>query len=203
MGLLGSFKVLWHSGLSLGFLYVAVSPILSVLGLGPLSSLVQSNVKLLLILVATVLLVAIAAIFLSGLVVLTGWKATPRHSLKTRLLMALPVGVLTFLVSGILSPMIPIPILPLVVAGLLIWSILRFISTQLVPPPSNIINVDEAEERASRFWRSRNAADSKPTTLGAVLEGNRWIITLSGKEKTGQLDIDAHTGMVNGWRQNL
>ena len=153
MGLLGSFKLLWYSGLSLGFLYVAVSPILNAFGLEPLNSLVQGNIKLLLILVATILLIAIAAIFVSGLIVLTGWKATPRTSLKTRILMALPLGVLTFLVSGALSPMIPVPILPIVIAVLLIWSILRFTSTQLVPQQANTISVDEAEERAAKFWR--------------------------------------------------
>ena len=72
MRILGSFKVLWYSGLSLGFLYFATSPILNALGIEPLSNLVQGNIKLLLILVAAVLLIAIATIFLSGLVALTG-----------------------------------------------------------------------------------------------------------------------------------
>ena len=202
MGLLGSFKVLWYSSLSLGFLYIATSPILNALEIEPLSNLVQGNIKLLLILVAAVLLIAVATIFLSGLVVLTGWKAKPRPSLKTRFLMALPVGILTFLISGALSPLIPMPLLPLVIAGLLVWSILRVISAQLVPQP-DLINVDDAEERAVKFWASRNPGDSKPTPLNAVLEGDRWIITLSGGEKTGQLDIDSHTGLVSGWRLSL
>ena len=203
MRILGSFKVLWYSGLSLGFLYFETSPILNALGIEPLSNLVQGNIKLLLILVAAVLLIAIATIFLSGLVVLTGWIAKPRPPLKTRLLMALPVGVLTFLISGILSPLVPIPILPLVIAGLLVWSILRVISAQLVPQQPDLINVDDAEERAVKFWASRNAGDSKPTPLSAVLDGDRWIITLSGRDKMGQLDIDSHTGVVSGWRLSL
>src|SRR2546429_569197 len=82
--------------------------------------------------------ILVATIFLSGLVVLTGWKAKPRPSLKTRFLMALPVGILTFLISGALSPLIPMPLLPLVIAGLLVWSILRVISAQLVPQPDLI-----------------------------------------------------------------
>src|SRR5437867_13161365 len=100
MGLLGNFRILWYTTLSLSFLYIAISPVLNAMGLQPLNILVKGDIELLLILSATILVAAIGIIFLSGLLILTGWKANPKLPRATRLPLALVLGFLAFLVSG-------------------------------------------------------------------------------------------------------
>src|SRR5215471_6078829 len=201
MGLLGTAKLLWYATISLGLTYLGSSPILNLLGLDPVGTIIQGNLKLLL-LITTVLLAAIVGIvFLLGLLVLTGWKTKLGLPIKTRLLAAFPVGILTLLISGALSAAIPVPILPMILSAGLLWSLLRFASEEVMRDKHEILSVDQAEEAAVKFWLSRSPTSTKPSPTGAILDGSRWIITLLNGEKTGQFDVNTETGIVSGWRQ--
>ena len=200
MGLLRGFKLLWYTTVSLGFAYFGLSRILDAFGLGPLTGAVQGDIELLLLITASILLGIVATVFVSGYLVLRGWRGGPTVPKKVRLLLAVPVGIAILVLSGALSFLVPVPILPIIIAALLIWSILRFTSSQVFPPKPKQLDVDGAEELAVKFWRSRNPEDSKPIPLSAILDGDRWTITITGKEGTGQLDIDARNGVVTGWR---
>ncbi len=200
MGLLRSFKLLWYGTVSLGLGYLGISPLLEAFGLGPLGGVVQGDIKLLLIILAIILLVGAVTVGVTGYLVIGGWRAGSRVPRRLRLLLAVPVGIVTLILGGALSILVPIPVLPIVIAALLIWSILRFLSSQVFSSKPTWIDVDSAEELAVKFWRSRSPDDRKPTPLSASLDGDRWIITLTGKESTGRLDIDARSGIVTGWR---
>ena len=200
MGLLRGFKLLWYTTVSLGFAYFGLSPILDAFGLGPFTGAVQGDIKLLLIITASILLGIVATVFVSGYLVLGGWRGGPAVPRKVRLLLAMPVGIAILILSGALSFLVPIPILPIIIAALLIWSILRFTSSQAFPPKQRQLDVDGAEELALKFWRSRNPEEAKPIPVSAILEGDHWAITMRGGERTAQLDIDARNGVVTGWR---
>jgi len=201
MGILGTAKLLWYATISLGLTYLGTSPILSLLGLDPVGTLIQGNLKLLLIITTTLLAIIIGLVFVLGIAVLTGWRSKPGLPLKTRLLAAFPVGILTILVSGAFSAAIPIPILPVILSAGLIWALLRFASEEIMRDKHKILGVDEAEEAAVKLWQSRNRSTGKPSPTGAVLDGNRWIITFLNGGTTGQIDVDTTTGIVSGWRQ--
>lgn len=199
MGLLRGFRLLWYTTVSLGFTFFGLSPILDAFGLGPLTGAVQGDIKLLLIITASILLGIVATIFVSGYLVLGGWRGGPDVPRKVRLVLAMPVGIAILILSGALSFLVPIPILPIIIAALLIWSILRFTSSQAFPPKQRQLDVDGAEELALKFWRSRNP-EAKPIPVSAILDGDHWAITMRGGERTAQLDIDARNGVVTGWR---
>ena len=201
MGILGTAKLLWYATISLGLTYLGTSPILNLLGLDPIGTLIQGNLKLLLVITTTLLAIIIGLVFILGIAVLTGWRTKPGLPIKTQLLAAFPVGILTLLVSGAFSTAIPVPILPTILSAGLLWSLLRFASEEIMRDKHDIVSVDQAEEAAVKFWRSRRLSTSKPSSTGAVLDGNRWIITLLNGETTGQFDVDTQTGIVSGWRQ--
>ncbi len=201
MGILGSARLLWYATISLGLTYLGATPILNLLGLDPIGTILQGNLKLLLIITTTLLAIIIGLVFILGIGVLTGWRSKPQLPLKTRLLAAFPIGILTLLVSGAFSAAIPIPILPIILSAALLWSLLRFASQEIMRDKHNILSVDQAEEAAVKFWESRNPSSDKPSPAGAVLDGNRWIITLLNQDQTGQIDVDTATGIVSGWRQ--
>ena len=201
MGILGTAKLLWYATISLGLTYLGTSPILNLLGFDPIGTLIEGNLKLLLVIITTLLAIIIGLVFILGIAVLTGWRTKPRLPIKIRLLAAFPVGILTLLVSGAFSTAIPVPILPTILSAGLLWSLLRFASEEIMRDKHDIVSVDQAEEAAVKFWRSRRLSTSKPSSTGAVLDGNRWIITLLNGETTGQFDVDTQTGIVSGWRQ--
>jgi len=201
MGILGTAKLLWYATISLGLTYLGTSPILNLLGLDPIGTLIQGNLKLLLVITTTLLAIIIGLVFILGIAVLTGWRTKPGLPIKTQLLAAFPVGILTLLVSGAFSTAIPVPILPTILSAGLLWSLLRFASEEIMRDKHDIVSVDQAEEAAVKFWRSRRLSTSKPSSTGAVLDGNRWMITLLNGETTGQFDVDTQTGIVSGWRQ--
>ena len=201
MGILGTAKLLWYATISLGLTYLGTSPILNLLGFDPIGTLIQGNLKLLLVITTTLLAIIVGLVFILGIAVLTGWRTKPGLPIKTQLLAAFPVGILTLLVSGAFSTAIPVPILPTILSAGLLWSLLRFASEEIMRDKHDIVSVDQAEEAAVKFWRSRRLSTSKPSSTGAVLDGNRWIITLLNGETTGQFDVDTQTGIVSGWRQ--
>ena len=201
MGILGTAKLLWYATISLGLTYLGTSPILNLLGLDPIGTLIQGNLKLLLVITTTLLAIIIGLVFILGIAVLTGWRTKPGLPIKTQLLAAFPVGILTLLVSGAFSTAIPVPILPTILSAGLLWSLLRFASEEIMRDKHDILSVDQAEEAAVKFWQSRKLSTAKPSSTGAVLDGNRWIITLLNGETTGQFDVDTQTGIVSGWRQ--
>ena len=201
MGILGTAKLLWYATISLGLTYLGTSPILNLLGLDPIGTLIQGNLKLLLVITTTLLAIIIGLVFILGIAILNGWRTKPGLPIKTRLLAAFPVGILTLLVSGAFSTAIPVPILPTILSAGLLWSLLRFASEEIMRDKHDIVSVDQAEEAAVKFWRTRRLSTGKPSSTGAVLDGNRWIITLLNGETTGQFDVDTQTGIVSGWRQ--
>ena len=98
MGILGTAKLLWYATISLGLTYLGTSPILNLLGLDPIGTLIQGNLKLLLVITTTLLAIIIGLVFILGIAVLTGWRTKPGLPIKTQLLAAFPVGILTLLV---------------------------------------------------------------------------------------------------------
>src|SRR5262249_33085717 len=125
MGILGTAKLLWYATISLVLTYLGTSPILNLLGLDPIGTIIQGDLKLLLVITTTLLAIIIGLVFVLGIAVLTGWRTKPGLPMKIRLLVAFPLGILTLLLSGAFSAAIPIPILPIILSAGLIWSVLR------------------------------------------------------------------------------
>jgi len=138
--------------------------------------------SILLIIIAVVFVILVAWTTALGYFVLTGWCRYRQIPLGIRLLAGLLIGTAITFVSAPVGLLIPIPLVPSVIAAVVAWYLLR----RLLAPNSveRQPDISQVERTAIQHLRSEGELDPI-RTLDLHLENNAWDgLFLAGRQGT-------------------
>jgi len=203
MDMLAGIKKLAGLLLLISFISFALSPIKSLFGIQqpPIDNAIEL-LRYVMISGFVTIVFAVAAIFVLGYIVLTGWREHRRIPKIIRLLLAFILGALVFSLSGPISLIIPIPLVSVVLTTLLLWVVLRTVYNLLPNDEQGSIRIDEAILFAKDFIK-RVEPSANVNVLESRTNGKNWEITLytdSPSLRKYYINIDAKTGGIVKWK---
>ncbi|MGC9014897.1 MAG: hypothetical protein ACP5KW_11030, partial [Thermoproteota archaeon] len=143
--------------LLLSFFSLIAIPITNLIGVSPPSQLsdIIEFTRLAIVFVFAAIAVIVLIIFGVGYFTLTGWRNYKAIPKLVRLFIALILGYVVFTISGPIAMLIPVPILPIIIATILLWAVLRSISSILADKvysqKGNVIQIEKAVASAKSF----------------------------------------------------
>ncbi len=192
--------------LMLSFFYFTAIPITNVIGVSPPSQLsdITEFIRLTIIFIFAVIAVIVLIIFVVGYFILTGWrnyKAIPKF---VRLFIAFILGYVAFTFSGPIAMLISVPILPIIIAAILLWAVLRSINIladKAYSQKGNAIQIEKAIASAKSFMSKMDPSTREFSIQESRIADGAWEVLLYAKN-SGQkyrIKIDGSTGSVIAW----
>lgn len=207
MDLLKFAKRLAEALLALSFMYFTSSPIMKLVGIMPPEQV--ANVADILKFVVSACLIIFAAIvgitIGLGFLILTGWQDCKIIPKPLKLCFAFALGAVALLLSGPLSLLIPVPILPTIITSLLLWGALRGISKLGVSAEfrkKHLLTVQDAIKVATSFINQLEPESEDMNVAEAKIDGDHWMVFLSSQRlrKNYKIKLDGCTGEITEWK---
>jgi hypothetical protein len=199
MNILGALKKLLTALLSISFLYFMVMPILNFMGV-QIPHDVTNLTSSVILLISLAIIVAVLIMLGLGYCALTGWRNYKALPKVVRILLAFILGVAIFFLTGPLSILLPIPLLPLVVATVLLWTVLRALSNLIIKGEGGqrgVIDLEKAFFGAKSFLKKWHLVSGEELALEECkMVDDGWEIVLSSKSSRFRLRLDK-TGSVS------
>jgi len=205
MNILSGVKRLAETLVLLSFVSFTASPITSMLGIEqPPVNDALGIVKFAMITGVVIIVVAIGAVLGFGYLILTAWKGHRRIPRSIKLLLSFALGALAFSLSGPISMVLPLPMLPTVLTTILLWGSLRAISGALPNMEPNTIGMPDAIASARILVKQLEPNTDNIEVLASKCNGKSWKVSLlSGQSrKKYEMEIDAQTGGAIKWKIN-
>ena len=203
MDILQGVKKLAEALLLLSFVSFTASPITQFLGIQqpPVNNTVDT-IRFFIIVGFVAIAVAIAAVFGSGYLILTGWRDHKRLPKAIRLMLAFALGALAFSLSGPISTFIPIPFIPTVLMTIMLWGVLRAVSNAFPGPEPETVQVSEAIASARYLVKQVEPASQNIDILESKANGKSWKVYLLSQPSTRkfEVEIDMQNGGVRKWK---
>jgi hypothetical protein len=161
---------------------------------------VQFSLAAMILIGTTLLLGAIALIFISGYVALTGWRGASAMPLLLKVTATFMLGLFIFAVAAVVGAYIPIPILPIVIVTAVFWLIFRKLSeaSQLGGAAAGV-PVAQAEAIALQALQAR-LPNVTLTATGAQTDAGKWELIFKGSDGNAyQATVDPRTGNIRSW----
>jgi len=193
--------------LLLSFFSFTAIPITNLIGVSPPSQLgdITEFTRLAIIFIFAVIAVTILIMFGVGYFTLTGWRNYKAIPKLVRLFIAFILGYVAFTFSGPIAMLIPVPILPIIIAAILLWATLRSISSILVQKApsqkSNVIQIEKAIASAKSFINKMDPSTKELDIQESRIANGAWEVLLQA-ENSGQkyrVKIDGSSGSVIAW----
>jgi ABC-type transport system involved in multi-copper enzyme maturation permease subunit len=178
---------------------LGLGPLLNFLNLNslPLTQDIPAILERLLTLIAVILLGMVLITIGVGYGVLTGWRNRERIAWPLKLLIAFVLGIVTFFFAGLISTLVKIPLVPLIIAGVLLWILLRFISSRI----GSAVKYTTLEQaiQAVKSFHTRMTGSPTIEIDEAEFQPNEstWLIRVSDMRYW----VDASSGGVVRWRR--
>jgi hypothetical protein len=166
----------------------------------PILESIQFSLAAMILIGTTLLLGAIALIFISGYVALTGWRGASTMPLLLKVTATFLLGLFICAVAALLGAYIPIPILPIVIVTAAFWLIFRKLSEASQPRSAGAgVSVAQAEAIALQTLQTR-LPNVALTATGAQTEADNWKLTFQGSDgNTYQATVDPQTRNIHSW----
>jgi hypothetical protein len=179
------------------------SPIASLFGIDQLATQdVSGAISAFILIGIAILIISVLTIFGFGFIALSGWKGARQIPKLLRVLLAFAIGIIVFAISGPISVLIPIPLLPLLLTTILVWSVLRAISNAFTNSESNSVSITEAITEAKEVVKQVEPTSTNLEVIDSTNNGKFWRIFLFSNSslKKYEVEIDGELGEVRQWK---
>jgi hypothetical protein len=189
------------TALLLAYVYyqLGLGPLLNFLNLNslPLTQDIPAILERLLTLIAVILLGMVLTTIGVGYGVLTGWRNRERIAWPLKLLIAFVLGIVTFFFAGLISTLVKIPLVPLIIAGVLLWILLRFISSR-IGSAVKYTTLEQAIQAVKSFHARMTGSSTIEVDEAEFQPTERtWLIRVGDMRYW----VDASSGGVVRWRK--
>jgi len=193
--------------LLLSFFSFTAMPITNLIGISPPSQLgdLTEFTRLAVVFIFAAIAVIVLIIFGVGYFTLTGWRNYKSMPKLLRLFLAFILGYVAFTFSGPIALLIPVPILPTIIAAILLWAVLRSISSFLSEKrPSRkdgTVEIENAIATAKSFLKKLDPSTKELDIQESRMADDEWEVLLLSKQ-SGQkykVKIDSSSGSVTAW----
>jgi hypothetical protein len=203
MNILEGVKRLGQILLLLSFASFTASPITSLLGIQqPTVQSTSDTIRYFMVAGFIIMVIAVAAVFGFGYIILTGWREHRRIPKAVQLLLAFALGALAFSLSGPISLVLPIPFLPTVLTTILLWGVLRAVSNAFPSNEQDAVEIGEAIASARNMIKQVEPSAQNLDILNSKANGKCWKVSLLShpSSKKYEVEIDMQDGDVTGWK---
>jgi hypothetical protein len=193
--------------LLLSFFSFTAMPITNLIGISPPSQLgdLTEFTRLAIIFIFAAITIIVLIIFGVGYFTLTGWRNYKSMPKLLRLFLAFILGYVAFTASGPIAMLIPVPILPTIITAILLWAVLRSISSFLYgksPSQKNgTVEIERAVATAKSFLKKLDPHTEELDIQESKMADGEWEVLLLSKQ-SGQkykVKIDGSSGSVTAW----
>ena len=194
--------------LALSLFSFLASPITNLLGIYPPQHFtnIMDFMKVLSIFMAVTLIVSTLIVFVLGYLILTGWRGHKNIPKILRLCFAFALGYAALMFSGPISMLIQIPILPTVISSIILWIILRLISSSFTSKDPygkshGNISIEKAIDSAISFLKKIEPEIERSDVSEANVMDGIWEILISSKKFGGKykVSVDGSSGGILAW----
>lgn len=161
---------------------------------------IQFSLGAIVVIAFMLLLGAIALVFISGYIAITGWYGSAKMPMLLRLTAAFLLGLVIFALAAPLGAFIPIPILPIAIVTATFWYILRKMSeASHSGGAADGVSATQAEAIGLQALRTR-IRNIVLTPTGAQMVAGEWKLSFLGSDgRTYQATVDPRTGTIYSW----
>lgn len=193
--------------LLLSFFSFTAMPITNLIGISPPSQLSDATefARLAMIFIFAAIAATVLIMFGVGYFTLTGWRNHKAIPKLVRLFLAFILGYVAFTLSGPIAMLIPVPILPTIITGILLWATLRSISSLLLGKSpgqkESPIQIDRAIANAKSFINKMNPSATELDIQESRIADGSWEVLLLAKNsgEKYKIKIDGSSGSVIAW----
>lgn len=203
MNILQGIKKLGTTLLILSFGSFAASPIASLLGVQqpPIQNTVET-IKYFIIIGGLIMAIAVLTIFVFGYLSLSGWKGYRNIPKGMRVLFAFTLGIIIISLSGVISILLPVPFLPTILTTILLWGLLRAVSSNIPSNEAKQVQVTEAIIAAKNLVEQVEPTANELDILDSHSDGKNWKVSLFSEEssKKYEVEVDINNGGIKKWK---
>jgi hypothetical protein len=209
MNLFKTIKKLSTVFLLLSFFSFTAMPITNLIGISPPSQLsdLTEFTRLAIVFIFATIAVTIMIIFGVGYFTLTGWHNYKSMSKLLRLFLAFILGYVAFTASGPIAMLIPVPLLPTIIVAILLWAVLRsissFLSEKSPSQKDGTVEIEKAIATAKSFLKKLDPSTKEFIIQEVKMVDGAWEALLLSKQ-SGQkykVKIDGSSGGVVVWER--
>jgi hypothetical protein len=203
MNVIDGIKKLMGATMLLSFLSFTASPIISYLGITEPAVLEAPEVfqYAMVVSLAVTIILFLGSLGL-GYLIMTGWIGYKALPLVFRLVLSFVLGVVAIMFSGVLSVLLPVPLLPTLVVSFLIWCCFRAVSNHFASGMTDIITFSDAFNLAKSLVKSLDSRVEDVELLESEIEKRDWRVVIKAlpNETKYEVKIDSEGGNVSQWR---
>jgi hypothetical protein len=177
---------------------LALGPFLSFLNFNslPITQDIPALLERLLVPLTVVLIGMILITIGIGYAVFTGWKDRKNIPWPLRPLAAFILGLATFFIAGLLAPFIKLPLVPILIAGVSLWILLRFISSH-IGSDVKYATLEQAVQAVKSLHARITGSEGVVDEVEFQPSEGTWFIRVGDMKYW----VDASSGGVVRWRR--